>query len=242
MIFVLGAPALEQAGARNWAGGRELEARSRIQRTQGKRRNFTIDMHCHVLTLAAEQLVAGQPQKAAEASIMLQTMGEASVAHNNSTMLPQAFPKLTQLDTRLLDMDAMGIDVQVISPSPTQYYYWADLELSQRLVQTENEHIATLVSRFPKRLAGLGTVSLQYPTVAAAQLELAINQLGLKGVEISTSVNGKELSDRSFDVFWEMAEQLKAVVFLHPFGSTLGERHLTWAATTSMTWLSIPPD
>jgi aminocarboxymuconate-semialdehyde decarboxylase len=202
----------------------ETEARARIARAGTKRRHFTIDMHCHALCLAAEQLVGAQPQKKAEAEIMIQTMGEASVVHNNTTMLPQAFPKLTQLDCRLKDMDAMGIDVQVISPSPTQYYYWADIELSQDLVQTQNEHIASLISQFPKRLAGLGTVSLQNPAVAAAQLEVAINKLGLKGVEISTSINGKELSDRSLDVFWLMAERLKAVVFVHPFGSTLGSR------------------
>jgi aminocarboxymuconate-semialdehyde decarboxylase len=202
----------------------EMEARARIPQASKKSRHFTIDMHCHVLSLAAEQLVASQPQKKAEAAIMIQTMGEASVSHNNTTMLPQAFPKLTQLDDRLKDMDAMGIDVQVISPSPTQYYYWAETELSQQLVQTQNEHIAALVSQFPKRLAGLGTVSLQSPAIAAAQLEVAINKLGLKGVEISTSINGKELSDRSLDVFWQMAERLKAVVFVHPFGSTLGNR------------------
>jgi aminocarboxymuconate-semialdehyde decarboxylase len=202
----------------------ETEARARIAQASAKRRHFTIDMHCHVLSLAAEQLVGDQPQKKAEAEIMIQTMGEASVAHNNTTMLPQAFPKLTQLDCRLKDMDAMGIDVQVISPSPTQYYYWAEIELSQHLVKTQNEHIASLVSQSPKRLAGLGTVSLQNPAVAAAQLEVAINRLGLKGVEISTSINGIELSDRSHDVFWHMAERLKAVVFVHPFGSTLDNR------------------
>ena len=202
----------------------EMEARARIAKASRKRRHFTIDMHCHVLTLAAEGLVASEPQKKAEAEDMIRTMGKASVAHNNATMLPQAFPKLTQLNDRLTDMDAMGIDVQVISPSPTQYYYWADIGLSQQLVQTQNQHIASLVSQFPKRLVGFGTVSLQNPAIAAAQLEVAIRELGLKGVEISTSINGTELSDRSFDVFWQTAARLKAVVFLHPFGTTLGNR------------------
>src|SRR5262249_40139257 len=91
--------------------------------------NLTIDFHCHVLTIAAESVVADRPQKLSEPGLMLKSMGEASVAHNNAVMLPCAFPKLTRVEDRLADMNAMGVDVQVLSPSPTQYYYWADREL-----------------------------------------------------------------------------------------------------------------
>jgi len=81
---------------------------------------LTFDLHCHTLIPAVEALIANTPQKAAEPEIFLKTMGAASVAHNNAVMLPRAFPKLTQLELRLADMDAMGVDVQVVSPSPTQ--------------------------------------------------------------------------------------------------------------------------
>lgn len=189
-----------------------------------RHRAFTIDLHCHVLTPQAEALVAGRPQKAAEPDILLRTMGAASVAHNNAVMLPQAAPKLTRLDDRLGDMDRMGVDVQVICPSPTQYYYWADRELAVEVVRVQNEHIASLCALHPKRLAGLGTVALQHPDLACEQLEHAVRELGLKGVEISTSVNGRELSDPALRPFWDRAEVLGALVFVHPFGTTLGER------------------
>ncbi len=188
------------------------------------KRLFAIDLHCHVLTPAVEALVAGTPQKAGEADIMLKTMGEASVAHNNSVMLPQAWPKLTRLDQRLADMDRMGVDVQVISPSPNQYYYWAKRDLAAEIVRVQNEHIAQLCAQHPQRLAGFGTLALQHPDLACEQLEYAIRVLGLKGVEICTSVNGKELSDPSLRGVWQKAEELGAVVFIHPFGSTLGAR------------------
>lgn len=189
-----------------------------------RRRAFTIDLHCHVLTPAAEAVVAGTPQKSGEAEMMIRTMGAASVAHNNTVMLPQAGPKLTQVAQRLADMDRMGVDVQVVSPSPTQYYYWADRDRAAELVRIQNEHVAHLCAQHPKRLAGLGTLALQHPDLACEQLEYAVRTLGLKGIEISTSVNGRELSDPSLRPIWDKAESLNALVFLHPFGTTLGER------------------
>jgi aminocarboxymuconate-semialdehyde decarboxylase len=187
-------------------------------------RHLTLDLHCHTLDVATEQLVAGRPQKLAEPDIMLQTMGAASVAHNNAVMLPQTFPKLTQLAARLADMDTMGVDVQVISPSPTQYYYWADEDLAREVVRTQNEAIAEACAQHPERLAGLATLALQHPTLACEQLEHAVRTLGLKGIEISTSVNGRELSDPALRPVWDKAEALGALVFIHPFGTTLGAR------------------
>src|SRR5215470_16587298 len=154
---------------------------------------LTVDFHCHVLTLAAEPLVADKPQKQAEPAAMLKSMGEASVAHNNAVMLPHAFPRLTRVEQRLADMDAMGVDIQVLSPSPTQYYYWAERDLAEQVVRVQNEHVAEVCAQHPDRLVGLGTLALQHPELAARQLEHAMKRLGLRGMEISTSVNGEEL-------------------------------------------------
>ncbi len=199
------------------------EARARVAGS-GARRALTIDMHCHVLTLAAEPLVAGTPQKQAEPGLMLQSMGAPSVAHNNAVMLPQAFPKLTRIEQRLADMDAMGVDVQLLSPSPTQYYYWAEPDLAREVVRVQNEHVAELCAQHTGRLLGLGTLALQHPALAVEQLEHAMGTLGLKGMQISTSVNGLELADASLAPFWAKAEALGAVIFIHPFGATLGGR------------------
>ncbi len=190
----------------------------------GARRAWTVDLHAHVLTLAAEPLVADTPQKRGEAQAMADAMGAASVAHNNTVMLPAAFPKLTRIEQRLADMDTMGVDMQVISPSPSQYYYWAEPDLAREVVRVQNEHIAALVAQHPDRLAGLGTLALQHPALACEQLRHAVKTLGLKGVEISTSVNGRELDDPSLAPFWAEAEALGTLVFIHPFGTTLGAR------------------
>jgi aminocarboxymuconate-semialdehyde decarboxylase len=192
-----------------------------------KRGRLTIDLHAHTLVPKVEALVAGTPQKAAEPAAMAATMGEASVSHNNTSMLPIAGPRLTRIEQRLADMDAMGVDVQVLSPSPTQYYYWAEADLAHEIVRVQNEAIAELCGRHPDRLAGLGTLALQHPALAVEQLERAVRDLGLKGVEISTSVNGLELDHPSLRPFWAKAEALGALIFIHPFGSTLGTRTAT---------------
>jgi aminocarboxymuconate-semialdehyde decarboxylase len=199
------------------------DPRTWVKDRQGKRVR-TVDMHAHILTPAVEKLVAECPQKKAEADLRLRTLGAASLEHNNRVMLPQAGPPLTDLDVRLGDMDRMGVDVQVISPIPTQYYYWADEDLAAQIVTLQNEHVAAACSQHPSRLTGLGTLALQHPKLAVRQLETAVRDLGLRGFELSTAVNDRELSHPSLEPVWAKAVELGCVVFVHPMGCSLGER------------------
>jgi len=190
----------------------------------GRRRTLTIDLHCHALSLETEKLVAACPQKLAEPEFILRTQGAPSVEYNLKTMLPAAFAKLTDLTRRLRDMDDMGVDIQVLSPSPTQYYYWADPDLAKESVRLQNEHIAELCAQHPDRFAALGNVALQHPDLAVEQLDHCVKQLGFRGVEVSSSVNGLELANEKFMPFWAKVEELGCLVFLHPLGTSLGER------------------
>ena len=183
----------------------------------------TIDVHCHTLIPAVEGLVAGHPGKQAEVASNDEQLSEAS-QKVNMEMIAKLGPKLVNVQTRLQDMDASGIDIQVVSSSPTQYYYWAEEDLACKIVATVNDGIAKLCANHPERLLGLGTVSLQYPELAAQQLEYLMGESTFKGVQISTLVNGKDVADRFFDPFWAKADELGAVVFIHPWGSTLRDR------------------
>jgi aminocarboxymuconate-semialdehyde decarboxylase len=135
-------------------------------------------------------------------------------------MVERLRPKLLDTDVRWVDMQEMGVDMQVLSPTPAQYHYWAEPSLAEDIVGLQNEHIAALCRRRPDQFVGLGTVALQHPERAAAQLETCITKLGLKGVEISTQINDIDLGDPRLDVFWQRAETLGAVIFIHPNGST----------------------
>jgi hypothetical protein len=76
-------------------------------------RSLTVDLHCHSFVMEVEQLVKDRPEKRAEPDLQRRFMGEPSAQYNSQTMLPNAFPKLTSVEARLKDMDAMGVDVQV---------------------------------------------------------------------------------------------------------------------------------
>src|SRR5690606_1835666 len=84
--------------------------------------------------------------------------------------------------------------------------------------------IASFVARRPDRLAALGTVALNSPQDAVTELTRCVTDLGMKGVQILTNVNGKELSDPMFEAFWRRAEELGALVMIHHNGFTHGER------------------
>jgi aminocarboxymuconate-semialdehyde decarboxylase len=150
-------------------------------------------------------------------------MSADSVAHNRS-LAPHYAARFADVAVRLRDMDAMGVDIQAISTSPTQYNYWAERPLAEKLVSAANAFIAAQVAANPARFTGLGAVALQHPHLAVEQLTHGVRGLGLKGVEVSTRVGALELADPSLEPFWARAEELGAVVFIHPLGCTLGER------------------
>ena len=83
-----------------------------------------------------------------------------------------------------------------------------------------NEGVAAFVAHEPRRFAGLGTIPLQDPPTALAEFEHVMKNLGFKGVQLLTNVNGAELSSPEFEPVWAKAVALNAVVMLHPMGFT----------------------
>ncbi len=123
----------------------------------------------------------------------------------------------SEVPARLAAMDAQGIDLEVLSINP--FWYGADPDLARQIVTLQNEGLAEAVGRHPDRFAGLASVALQHPALAAEQLEHAVKALGLKGALVGGSVEGVELADRRFDPFWAKAEALGALIFIHPQGA-----------------------
>ena len=128
--------------------------------------------------------------------------------------------KLTSIEQRLKDMDKMGIDVQAISTSPAQYYYRIEPDLCRQTSRLVNERLAEIVASHPDRFVALGTVPMQEPQLAVAELEYCMNELGFRGLEVGTNVRKAELSDERFNPIWAKAEELGAIIFLHPSGFT----------------------
>ncbi|MGA7985079.1 MAG: amidohydrolase family protein [Burkholderiales bacterium] len=121
---------------------------------------------------------------------------------------------VTHVAERLRAMDEQGIDVEALSINP--FWYRAERDLAQQIVRLQNEKLAEVCAAHPERFVAFATVALQYPDLAAAQLEEGMRKFGLRGAAIGGSVNGAELSDPKFHPFWNKAEELQALVFIHP--------------------------
>jgi len=180
---------------------------------------LSVDVHAHALVPAAEALVADRPELAEARAEEARGAGPRS-AEVNREQIGQLMHALTDPQVRLAAMDAAGIDVQLVSPMPI-HHYWADLDLAARYASAVNACILDHCAGAPGRLIGLGTAPLQHPDLAAEVLGRAVGD-GLRGVEVATYVAGLELSDPSLEPFWSTAADLDAVVFVHPWGCTLG--------------------
>src|SRR5271167_1798751 len=183
-----------------------------------------IDIHAHALIGKAEEIARQEDRWRREMQEAARLTGKESSEHNQRLMQTAYLAGMTRVEARLASMDAMGIAVQAVSLVPTQYYYWAERAAAEQIVAAANDGVAAICASRPERFVGLGSVAMQFPELAADQLEHAMRDLHLKGVIISTAVNGAELADPRFEVFWAKAEALGAVVFIHPMGCSLGAR------------------
>jgi aminocarboxymuconate-semialdehyde decarboxylase len=183
---------------------------------------FSVDIHCHVLCEPAEAMVkaAGLPAR--------HRFEDAQTAAVTDEHQRRVRPQLLSLERRLAEMDAMGIDVQAVSPSPDQMYYGLPPDLAIEATRLVNDNIAAIMGKHPDRFAGLGTVPFQAPELAVAELERLHGSLGLKGIEIAGSVQGADYSDPKFRPIFAKVEELGLLMFMHPTGFTHAQRMASW--------------
>jgi aminocarboxymuconate-semialdehyde decarboxylase len=126
------------------------------------------------------------------------------------------------LDHRLASMDAARVDVQLLSSWIDLTAYSLPVEDGVRYARAFNELLAETVAATPDRFRGLCTVPLQKGAAAADELRHAVTELGMVGVEISTTVDGRDLDDPDLEPFWAAAAELRCPVLIHPYVSLAG--------------------
>jgi len=196
-------------------------------RKHGKRgrelrpKSITIDIHSHVAIPAAAAFIKPHLDPA---TVPLTHFAEAGTKALNQKQEEDIRARITGYDQRLADMDAMGIDVQLVLPPPNQCTYTVPIEVAVEAARMVNDGLAQYVAKKPDRFVALGTVPLADGTEAAKELERCVTSLGMKGAEILTNVGGRELSEPEYSPFWKKAEQLGALVVIHPNGFTDAKR------------------
>jgi predicted TIM-barrel fold metal-dependent hydrolase len=168
---------------------------SRLPVAVAGKRVKTIDVHAHCHFREALALIGDEAPR-----VMPQTKG----AQEHFIVVAE----------RLKGMDAQGIDMEVLSINP--FWYRKDRDLAAQIVKVQNEKLAELCASHPDRFAAFASLALQYPDLAVQQLETAVKQQGLRGAAIGGSVLGEDFSEARFHPVWAKAEELGAVLFIHP--------------------------
>jgi aminocarboxymuconate-semialdehyde decarboxylase len=174
--------------------GHPLQALAQTRReiSIAGRRTPVVDIHAHCVIPEAAGLLAG------------------------TSLAGIGFPEWQTLGPeRIAEMDRRGIDYQALSIN-RYWWYAADRRTASDLVRLHDERLAEWCSDHPDRFVALSSVALQYPALAAEQLEHAVTELGARGASIGGHVLGEAPSEAKYDPFWAKAEELGVPIFMHP--------------------------
>jgi aminocarboxymuconate-semialdehyde decarboxylase len=188
------------APATGTAAGQRPEPARRREVVISGRRIKTVDVHAHCSVSEAMALLS-------------------SPRPGPATLL------FSKVEERVAAMDAQGIDVEALSINP--FWYTAERDLAAELIKIQNEKLAEFCDAHSERFVAFATVALQHPDLAVEQLVYGVKKLGLRGVSVGGSVNGEELASEKFNPVWAKAEELGALIFLHPQGTAELAKRLT---------------
>jgi aminocarboxymuconate-semialdehyde decarboxylase len=180
-----------------------------------------VDIHCHRECAPAAEMMKVEAERVGFGAL---SFGSELTKEVNQQQLVDIKPKMQSLDERIADMDRMGIDIQAVSISPYQYYYWSEPGVGRDVSKLINDNLASAIGEKPDRFVGLGTVPLQNTEMAITELDRCVNELGFKGIEINSQISGEELSTPRLAPFWAKVEELDILVFIHTAGFTHADR------------------
>ena len=172
-------------------GGVNAHAHRRWEVVIAGKRIKTVDVHAHCIVPDAAKLI-NHPLEAP--ALLWSNVGD-----------------------RLAHMDKSGVDVEALSINP--FWYRAERDAAEQLIKVQNETLVEFCAGYPDRFVGFATAALQFPDLAAQQVEHAVKKLGFRGVGVAGSVAGEELANPKFHPFWAKCEELGVLVFMHPLGT-----------------------
>jgi aminocarboxymuconate-semialdehyde decarboxylase len=198
--------------------------RAHLAGNKPRPKTLTVDLHNHVLTPAAADLV--KPHLPADHHPSVRFTNPLTAETNRKQMEGRRV-EFTDIERRIADMDKMDLDVMALSCAPTQFYYLTEPSLGHESSQIVNDNIAGEVKKHPNRFVGLGTVPLQDTDLALKELDRCVNELGFTGIQIGARVGEEELSAERLEPFWSRCEELDLLIFIHPssFASPRFGRH-----------------
>lgn len=183
---------------------------------------YVIDAHAHVLT---QEMIAQFRSNAPQLEVSLTPTDENGGVLKIAGIVQNPFPRSAwDLERRFAELDAAGIDLQVVCNIPHTFLYESDASLAHEMAIMQNDAIAAFVGAHPARFAGLATLPMQAPAKAADELRRAMTRGGLRGFHLGSNIGGKNLDDPALDEVWTAANALGAFVLVHPHKIAAGHR------------------
>jgi len=175
---------------------------------------LAIDAHAHICTEETMNLLNKETPKVASSLKQY----EKDVFEWSFCGTPyRPFPRGGfDIEQRLKDMKASDVDMQVLSNTPQTFMYNQDAGMTTAASIVQNDQIAKHVRDYPRSFHGIATLPMQAPNAAADELQRAISKLGLKGMQIGSNINGKNLDEPEFEPVWAVANQHRAFCMVHP--------------------------
>lgn len=185
-----------------------------------------IDIHSHAVPTKYLDAIKRDPQGVGS-RIEKDAQGREMIvmANGRRTQLRSA---LMDPELRLREMAAEQIDVIVESLLPPLLPTWADTAFAVRVCQIVNDGVAEDAARYPGRIVGMGIVPLQDVGEAIRELDRIVKQLRMPSVLITTNVGGKNFDEPEFFPFFERAQELNVLIFIHPHDVTADRLQRYW--------------
>lgn len=198
------------------AGARRTAAKApAAKRAAGAGRR--IDVHSHVVPTELLQAIERDPVRF---QMKIETRdGSPKIVREGGHAFP-VYPEFSDPAVKVAGMDRKGLDVSFISPAPIVMMYWLGVDAAADAARITNDGIAKMVASHPDRLKGMGTLPMQHPDAAIAELERIVRDHGFRAVELGTSVEHEQLADPRFRPVLKRAQDLKVFIFAHPYSST----------------------
>ena len=127
-------------------------------------------------------------------------------------------------EVRINEYEKYTTQVQVVCTIPVLFAYFSKPKDGLEVARFLNDDLANLVNKYPKKYIGLGSLPMQDPELAVQEL-FRIRELGLKGVQVGSNIEDKNLNEPDFYPVWEACERLGLAVLVHPW-NMMGKKNM----------------